>query len=81
VCSLHLILLQLRRIGWAGHKPRVGEMRNSNRILIVRLEGERLLRRAAKLVCEGVDCSRLTWYVYGSMAGFCEHVDEFFGWL
>jgi hypothetical protein len=34
-----------RRIRWAGHVARMGDMRNANRILVGKPEGKRPLRR------------------------------------
>jgi hypothetical protein len=40
-----------RRIRWAGHVARMGEMRNAYKILVGVLEGKRPLRRPIILKC------------------------------
>jgi hypothetical protein len=41
-------VIKSRRIGWAGHVARTGEMRNANDILFGNPEGKRLIGRTSR---------------------------------
>jgi hypothetical protein len=59
-------MVKSRRMRWAGHVARMGEMRNAYRILVGKLEGKRPLGRPRHMWVDNIkmdlERDRMGWY-------------------
>jgi hypothetical protein len=57
-------MIKSRRVGWAGHVARMGEIRNAYRILVGKPEGKRPLgrRRSGWVYNIKIDLREIRWY-------------------
>jgi hypothetical protein len=84
-------MIKSRRMRWAGHVARMGETRNTYRLLVGKPEGKRPLGRPRRRWVDNIkmDLREIGWDGMldltgsgkGSVEGCCEHSDEPLGSL
>jgi hypothetical protein len=63
---------------WADHEARMGDMRNTYRILVGKLEGRRTPLRRPKRRYERTEFvwTEFVWIIWGPVADACKHSNE-----